>query len=919
MTTPTLPLEGFEKLDRDLRFLMRCLREVLEQLRESALAERLPWQPAPEGSAPATAPERTAQAFSMAFQLLNLAEDAAAARSRQEQETRDGPAAVSGLWGQNLLRLRERGLSAGEIAAALPQVHVEPVLTAHPTEAKRATVLDHHRVMFRLLAQRDDPRTTPMEQRQLREDLQCELERLWRTGGIHLEKPDVADELRNVLHYLRHIFPDMLTVLDRRLRGAWEASGFDVSLLEDPLRLPRLTFGDWVGGDRDGHPLVTAETTRRTLTELRQHALELLDERLARLAVRLSLAERLQPPPPALRERIQALRSALGARGEAAVRRNPEEPWRQLVNLMRARLPFPAPVGEAASGTDSRYRTAAGLMEDLGLLHQSLRDVGAHRLAAADVAPVLRTVQCFGFHLAALDVRQNSRFHDLALSQLLTAAGLEGAGFPDLPEPERCARLERELGSPRPFIRDGVSVGPEADAVLDCYRVLAAHLDAHGEQGLGSLIVSMTRGTADLLAVYVLARETGLAFHTSEGLVSRLPVVPLFETIDDLDSSPTILDAFLSHPVTRRSLEHHRKRAGADVPVQQVMVGYSDSNKDGGILASLWGLHRAQQALAEVARKHGVRLRFFHGRGGTISRGAGPTHRFLRALPPGSLQGAVRMTEQGETIHQKYGTPETAAYHLELLLAGTTEATLLQGRGAPAHPLTPVMDRLADTSRRAYEALLRTDGFLQFFSEATPIDVIESSRIGSRPSRRTGRRTLADLRAIPWVFSWSQARFYLSGWYGVGSALETLQSEDASAFAALRTEVLTWPPLHYAISNAATSVATADPELMAAYAALVTDEGLRERVLGLILAEHARTRRMLEVLYGGPLAERRPRIQRLLDLRQEGLRELHRQQLALLREWRQRRATGQEAQAEPLLLDLLLTVNAIAGGLRTTG
>lgn len=915
MTPPALTLEGFEKLDRDLRFLMRCLREVLEQLGESALAERLPWQDAPEGATAAAPSQRTAQAFSMAFQLLSLAEDGAAARSRQEQESRDGPAAVSGLWGQSLRRLREQGLGARELAAALSQVHVEPVLTAHPTEAKRATVLDHHRVLFRLLARRDDPRTTPMEQRQLREDLQCELERIWRTGGIHLEKPDVASELRNVLHYLRHIFPAMLPVLDQRLRGAWEASGFDAHLLEDPLQLPRLTFGDWVGGDRDGHPLVTAETTRRTLAALRQHALELLDEQLAGLAVRLSLAERLQPPPPVLRERLQALTAMLGARGEEAVRRNPEEPWRQLVNLMRARLPL----SEASSDTGSRYRTAAALTEDLRVLHQSLRDVGAHRLAAADVAPVLRAVQCFGFHLAALDVRQNSRFHDLALSQLLTAAGLEGAGFAERPEEARRALLERELASPRPFIRAGVSVGPEADAVLDCYRVLAAHLDAHGAEGLGSLIVSMTRGTADLLAVYVLARETGLAFHTPEGLVSRLPVVPLFETIDDLERSPAILDAFLSHPVTRRSLEHQREQAGADVPVQQVMVGYSDSNKDGGLLASLWGLHRAQQALADVGRKHGVRLRFFHGRGGTISRGAGPTHRFLRALPPGSLHGAVRMTEQGETIHQKYGTPETAAYHLELLLAGATEATLLHGRGAAPHPLAPVMDRLAETSRRTYEALIGTDGFIQFFSEATPIDVIEASRIGSRPARRTGRRTLADLRAIPWVFSWSQARFYLSGWYGVGSALEALQADDPAAFEALRAEVLTWPPLHYIVSNAATSVATADPELMAEYAALVSDEGLRERVLGLVLAEHARTRRMLEVLYGGPLAERRPRIHRLLDLRQEGLRVLHRQQLGLLREWRRLRATGQEEQAEPVLLELLLTVNAIAGGLRTTG
>jgi phosphoenolpyruvate carboxylase len=354
--------------------------------------------------------------------------------------------------------------------------------------------------------------------------------------------------------------------------------------------------------------------------------------------------------------------------------------------------------------------------------------------------------------------------------------------------------------------------------------------------------------------------------------------------------------------------------------VQQVMVGYSDSNKDGGILASQWGLYRAQEALAAVGQRNGVRIRFFHGRGGTISRGAGPTHRFLSALPPSSFQGDLRMTEQGETISQKYANLISAVYNLELLLAGATEAALLaRQREKRAHPLEPHMDWLAETSRRAYETLVRHPGFITFFAQATPIDVIESSKIGSRPARRTGQRTLADLRAIPWVFSWSQSRFFLSGWYGVGSALEALQREKPEAFAALKAQALDWYPSKYVLTNVSTTILSTDAEVMEEYAALVEDEAIRGQVMGMIRDEYARTRRMLEAIWGGSLEERRPHIHRALSLRQPWLRVLHRQQVALLRSWRALRKGDGQTEAERLLPQLLLTVNAIAGGLRTTG
>jgi phosphoenolpyruvate carboxylase len=465
-----------------------------------------------------------------------------------------------------------------------------------------------------------------------------------------------------------------------------------------------------------------------------------------------------------------------------------------------------------------------------------------------------------------------------------------------------------------------MQVGPEGDAVLGCYHVLVEHLRVHGPDGLGALIVSMTRSLSDLLVIYLFGREVGLHINTPDGPACPLPVTPLFETIDDLRRSPDILAGFLDHPFTRRSLAAQSAHAGSDHPAQQVMIGYSDSNKDGGICASLWSLYRAQQALARIGRDRGVRVRFFHGRGGTISRGAGPTHRFVKALPAGTINGDLRVTEQGEVIAKKYANRITAADNLELLLAGVSRATLLHRyRFESSHPLEPTMDRLADHSRQIYTALLRTEGFVSFFRQATPIDAIEESRIGSRPARRTGQQTLADLRAIPWVFSWGQARFYLSGWYGIGSALEELRAHHPQTFAAVQEHLLTWPPLHYALSNAATSVATADEDVMAAYAGLVENADLREGIMGMILVEYATTRRMLEQVYGGALAERRPNVHAMMQMRRDALRALHLEQIDLLRRWRSRNQASDLEAAAALLSRLLLTVNAIANGLGSTG
>ena len=916
MTTPYDLV--FEKTDRDLAYVMGCFQQILTEQGFGSIARLLPWTGSQAADDGADLGDRAIQALSMAFQLLNMVEENAANQGRRVRETQDGQLAEAGLWGRHLKDLTAAGIDGATIARILPQIRVEPVLTAHPTESKRSTVLEQHRQIYLMLVRRENTMWTPAEQEDIRAELTAAIERLWRTGEIRLTKPDVASERRGAIHYLKDVFPEVLHRLDNRLAHAWREAGLDSSLIADPAVLPRLRFGSWVGGDRDGHPLVTASVTAESLHELRKAALQVQRHHLRKVAVGLSLSDLLQQPPQVLVDGINRLTAALGDAGAKALARNVREPWRQFVNLCIARLPDDA-VLEPSAG---QYRRPAELLDDLALLRQSLASVGATRLSG-EVAAVERSVAVFGFHLAALDIRQNSAVHEKALAQLLAAAGIEASGWATWSEKERLALLDGELRTPRPLAHAEADLGPEAKMVLDCYRQVARYRTACGLDGLGALIVSMTRSLSDLLTVYVLAREAGLVKHVEfggevgPGLACELPVVPLFETIGDLQGSAEILKAFLAHPVTRRSLA---LQAGQASPIQQVMLGYSDSCKDGGIFASNWNLHKSQRALAEAGKSAGVELRFFHGRGGTVSRGAGPTHRFLEALPHGSLSGDLRVTEQGETIAQKYANPITATYNLELLVAGTT-ATTARHRHTPSTDVPgchAALDHLAETSKNAYEALLNADGFITYFAEATPIDVLEQAAIGSRPSRRTGRRTLADLRAIPWVFSWNQSRHYLPGWYGIGSGLETLKRESPTDYAAIKAQVRSWPFLRYALTNIESNIASVDPELMALYAGLVTDTAVRQEIHGRIAAELVRTRTQLSELFGEDMARRRPLLERTIRLRDAGLRALHRHQVDLIRRWRAAKTAG-APEADQLLASLLLSVNAIASGLRTTG
>jgi phosphoenolpyruvate carboxylase len=910
-TRDQLRLEGFGLIDERLTYLLGCLRDALASAGETDLLPFMPWSgKEPEPGTPP--PDGLPNLYSIGFQLLNMIEERVAAEIRREREKALGADSIRGLWPQALRDLQAMNLKPEEILAVLRDVHVEPVLTAHPTEAKRESVRARQRALYDELVRNEYPKYTDREKRRIRERVVTTLETLWLTAEIHLVRPDISSELRNAIHYLRDLFPTAINRLDLHFTEAWRDANLPLDLLRSAGNIPRLTFGSWNGGDRDGHPLVTPAVTEHSLGELRRAALQLLERELHHLASQLTVSRQLTEVPEELQERIAELSFVISNQKDVKdiLDHQTEEPWRQLANLMATLI------GEQIRGQEG-YASPAQLTADLDLISRTLTASRCRLLEEQAIRPVRQKIEMFGFHLATLDVRQNSEFHDRAIAEILTAAGIaDGENFPTWPEEKRLAFLNAELTSSRPFLHDGARIGDYADNVLDTHRVLVRHSKRSGTAGLGSLIVSMTRQLSDLLAVYLLAREAGLMTHTPDGMACPLPVVPLFETMDDLHHSPRILAAFLDHPLTARSLKSMPK------PEQQIMLGYSDSNKDCGILAAQITLHRAQSALTKVSLEKGVALCFFHGRGGTISRGAGPTHWFMAALPHGAMSGSFRMTEQGETIAQKYANLANATYNLELLLAGAAINTA-RHRHLPEtpDPAEAFLDTLSDSSQKAYQALLKSDGFIEFYRQATPIDALENARIGSRPARRTGKKShsISDLRAIPWVFSWTQARYYLPGWFGVGSALSELKESSPESFTELKAALRQSTFLAYVLTNVETNLASANLDLMRAYAALVTDPEIRTRFTETITHEFDLTQRLLAELFEGTMGDRRPRMAKTLEIREAPLKVLHHQQIALLKEWRAHLAKENLTAADAMLPKLLLSINAIASGLRTTG
>jgi phosphoenolpyruvate carboxylase len=907
---------------QDLEFLLIALDEVLKENGENEVAEQIPWVNQTDQFDPEKFNEIHIQLYSLIFQLMNMVEINGEVQGRRKKDDEDKGYSVTGSWAENLRKLKTLGISDEKIAKLLPEICVEPVLTAHPTEAKRETILEHHRELYLLMVQRENQMYTQKEQNEIRNEIKLALYRIWKTGEIFTEKPDVSSELRNILHYLTNVFPDVLPVVDKRFRQAWVDAGFNPEYIKKASNWPKISFGNWVGGDRDGHPFVTDIVTKQTLESLRLHALIVINRKLTKLVKQISFAFTYKECHWKMRERIDQMIRELGPKGAAALDRNKGEVFRQFINLIITKLPIDTKRGHATAllETEGCYIYESELLADLNLLQASLIDYGAESVAYQDVNEAIRLVETFGFFLAHLDIRQNSEFHEKAFIQLLEASSLNAEKYRQLDQEQKLKFINTELKSIRPFTHPSMQTGENASAVLGCYRVLSSHFKKYGPNGLGALIVSMTRDLADLLTVYIMAREAGLILKTDDGLVCPLPIVPLFETIEDLERSPKILDEFLSHPLTKSSLNYLSKSSPSNKKLQQVMVGYSDSNKDGGILASQWNLYKAQTRLIEVGEKHGVKIRFFHGKGGSISRGAGPVHYFIKSLPQNSVNGDIRITEQGETISQKYANKINAAYNIELLMASATGRTIIDKfRKKEDFPFFKLMEQLGAESRQQYLKLVKGDGFINFFKEATPIDAIESSKIGSRPARRTGSNSLQDLRAIPWVFSWNQSRYNMTSWFGIGSTINKLTTENRAAFEMLKKAMTHDNFIRYVFTNVDTSLAATDALIMTKYARLVQDKKLMNKYVTLFETELKESRDVMQALLEKTFEERRPQHYYSNVLRTSILTNLHLKQIDLLKKWRNEKSLGNSESADATLMVLLITINAIAGALRNTG
>ncbi len=905
MNKQTLELEGLQKIRTDFTYLIATFKEMLHSLGEDELAANIPLgdtEYVPNRAK--VSDEKLAQAIGISFELLNLVEENAATQFRRKTETRFGLETTRGSWGETLKLWKASGISETEMVNLLPKIIVTPVLTAHPTEAKRLTVLDIHRELYVLLAKNENPLWSASEKAVIKEEIKSVLERWWRTGEIYLEKPRLADERSNVMHYFVNVFPEVLRLTDQRLLDAWEHMGFSSELLEWPEQFPNLQFGSWVGGDRDGHPYVTPAFTAETLKLNRQAALRILKKELIELARKLSFSEYLSSIPQEFNDSLTAKAKILGPAGQKALERNPSEPLRQFINVMIARLdntmvePFPLE-------EDSYYRHSKDLAEELQQLRTVLIQLKAKNIAKQYLFPVERILGSFGFHLVKLDIRQNSAYHEKAISQILQRSGFPDADYAHWDEEKRLSFINQELQSSRPFLVEGTSCGPEADNVLGYFREVKNYVNRYGKDGIGSVIVSMTRSLSDLLVVFLFLREVGLKD-------ARLPVVPLLETIDDLVAGPDILDAFLNHPVVQEQLKSNTSF------IQEVMLGYSDSNKDGGILTSRWNIFKAEEKLTKVGNRFGVKLRFFHGRGGTISRGGGKIHRFLESMPPGAMSGHMKITVQGETIANQFANRLNACYNLEMLISGTARQAMLSMETDKNQKLYHVMDRLEEMARSQYRQLLDHPKFIEFYSQATPIDVLEQSKIGSRPARRTGQRSLNDLRSIPWVFSWNQSRFNLTGWFGTGAALGKFKEEFPEDFKHLETAAEEWPFLKYGLIQIETNLLNSNTEIMKLFANMVADSASRDELMDLILADYDMGLTQIENILGASVEERR--VSRLENnkLRKDALGILHEIQIQSLTKWRSLRESDPQA-ANQLLLKLLLLVNVLSGGLKGTG
>ncbi len=844
------------------------------------------------------------RAFSYFSHLANISEDRHQVRERLERERRGK--AWEGTLPFALARLLKAKLQRSDVAQALADAHVAPVLTAHPTEVQRTSILDAERAIAQLIAARDDL-ATEREREDNESRIRARVTQLWQTRMLRQAKLTVADEVENVLSYypatfLREI-PRLYAELERELKGHAVA--------------PFLRMGHWIGGDRDGNPNVSAGTMRYALVRQSEVALRFYLTEVHALGAELSMSHLLAP--------VTEEMLGLADRSPDHSEHRRDEPYRRALIGIYARL---AATLQSLTGTEALrhavaqqdpYGCSTELLADLDVIARSLASHHAASMIAPRLQPLRRAVQVFGFHLATLDIRQSSDQHEAVVAELLRVARVV-SDYQALDEDTRRVVLRGALNDARSLrLRDAAYSTLTRDelAIFECARELRA---SFGVDALRHCIISHTEDVSDLLEVLLLQKEVGLMRGTLEkGATIDLMVVPLFETIGDLRRAVEIMDGFYAVPGVLEMVKH----SGGE---QEVMLGYSDSNKDGGYLTSNWELYQAEVALVglfdKLLQEHGVKLRLFHGRGGTVGRGGGPSYQAILAQPPGTVRGQIRLTEQGEVIGSKYANPEIGRRNLETLVAATLEASLLHPAKRASQAFLDTASALSEASFKRYRALVyETPGFTDYFFAATPLREIAELNIGSRPASRKALKAIEDLRAIPWSFSWGQCRLGLPGWYGFGTAVEEFVGKGEGQdqrIALLQSMHQQWPFFRTILSNLDMVLAKSDLGIALRYAALVDDARLRKRVFGALRAEWSRTEAALALITGETRRlQSNPGLAASIEHRFPYLDPLNHLQVELLRRYRAGRASA--ADKARIQLGIHLSINGLAAGLRNTG
>lgn len=858
------------------------------------------------------------RAFNIYFSLVNIAEEAYQHRLRRRQVRSGGPL-WTGSFDATLRDLRNEGVSPPQLQSLLDQLAYIPVFTAHPTEAKRRTIMEALRRIFVISEQLNDLRLGKEERQEIVERLKDQIQLLWKTDEVRVHRPQVRDEIRNGLYYFKECLFEAVPTLYRHLeKGVRRVYGDS----PEPTRVPSLLrFGSWIGGDRDGNPNVKPETTALAL---RLQAREVLAEYLIRvtaLSHQLTFSSLLCQPSP---EFLASLERDDGPLNDQTFNESPNrfshEPYRRKLYAMRLRLERSLRgmrkrlVGQQLDDNGGGYRSEREFLEDLYLIRDSLISHGDANIANAELQDLIRLVETFGFALVQLDLRQESSRHTAAVTELLRL--LPGQiDYGSLSESERLHTLATAIADPTLPAIEHAALSPATRETLEVFTMMADMREEISPQAFGNYIISMTHAASHVMEVMLLARLAGLAGRRALGWFCDIRISPLFETIEDLAHVEQVLTALLDDPTYAALL----KSSGN---LQEVMLGYSDSCKDGGILASGWNLYEAQKKIIRLTGARGVGCRLFHGRGGTIGRGGGPTYESILAQPPGTVHGQIKFTEQGEVLSYKYSNNETAAYELAMGITGLMKASrgVVQDTADDRNDYLGVMDELTRTGEQVYRELTeRVDGFLDYFYEATPVSEIGLLNIGSRPSHRaTQDRSKYSVRAIPWVFGWAQSRHTLPAWYGIGSALEIWRGNDLARLAKLQTMYHKWPFFRSLLSNTQMSLFKGDMNLALEYSQLCKDAKTGERIYNLIRSEYQRTvTQVLNVTNAKRLIEETPQLALSLARRNPYLDPLNHIQITLLQRYRDPNLSPAE---QSVWLDpLLRSINAIAAGMRNTG